>query len=263
MKIKQLYTPKDFKRIDRPQMFDLWFRQALTEKQIAELFGVTAEEVKDKRKNQFGMGFMNCGIQWLSGEEVYRATSAKIVEVKPPKDWDGKPLPFPKRNKRGKYTLPGNYSRDDKMSSEELLKQLTEDIDNEAEASSTSSTDGAAVDEYTEALNAVKKEHAERIEAARAEREAARNAVSTDGTNSINSTDSTDSTDEKSTEAVINYTEPLEASGDAVEAFEITFDNGDNNGDVLESTVETTIDVNEVTSDVITDSIEFVDDIEM
>lgn len=170
MKVKQLYTPKDFKRIDKPMLFDLWFRQSLTEKSIATLFGVTVEEVHKKRKDEFGMGWWNSGIAYVSGPEIYRSTSPKIVPIKPPKDWDGNPLPFPKRNKRGKYV-----TYDDKRTSiKDLLDEDTDENVTEDEESKVSSGTVAEtqshMDDYDEALAEVKREHAEKIEKDRAER---------------------------------------------------------------------------------------------
>lgn len=146
MKIKQLYTPKDFHSMDRPQFFDLWFRQALTEKQIAKLFGVDVKEVKEKRKN-FNMGWLNSGIEWVSGKSVYRMGSPKLIEVKAPKNWDGNPLPFPKMGKRGKYVLPGGYDRDKHVDLAEELGIDKGDIEHEKESTS---------DEYDRYVEAAK-----------------------------------------------------------------------------------------------------------
>lgn len=95
MKVKeQLYETKEFKKLTRLQMYDLWFRQSLTEKSIAKLFGVTREQVKEKREG-FGLGFLESGIASLSGTPEYR-DKTKLIPIKPPKDWDGKLMKLPK-----------------------------------------------------------------------------------------------------------------------------------------------------------------------
>lgn len=103
MKIKQLYTPKDFKKLDKVLMFDIWYRQALTDKKIGKLFGVTADEVK-KRREELGIKWMNSAIASLSGGATF-TSKKKLIEIHPPKDWDGEPIPF----KPGKNRTTSDY----------------------------------------------------------------------------------------------------------------------------------------------------------
>lgn len=103
MKIKQLYTPKDFKKLDKVLLFDVWYRQALTDKQVGKLFGVTAADVKKKRE-ELGIRWMNSAIASLSGGSTF-TSKKKLVEIHPPKDWDGNPIPF----KPGKHRTVGEY----------------------------------------------------------------------------------------------------------------------------------------------------------
>lgn len=99
MKVKQqLYDEKEFKKITRLQMYDLWFRQALTEKSIAKLFGVTREQVKEKRES-FGLSFLESGIASISGTAEYR-DKTKLIPIKAPADWDGQLLKLPKAGKK-------------------------------------------------------------------------------------------------------------------------------------------------------------------
>lgn len=103
MKIKQLYTPKDFEKLDKVLLFDVWYRQALTDKQVGKLFGVTAADVKKKRE-KLGIRWMNSAIASLSGGQTF-TSKKKLVEIHPPKDWDGNPIKF----KPGKYKTVGEY----------------------------------------------------------------------------------------------------------------------------------------------------------
>lgn len=92
MKIVQLYTPNDFKKLNKILMFDLWYRQALTDKQIAKLFGVETSEVKEKRE-QLGIRWMSSALASLSGGSKF-TSKKKLIDISIPKDWDGKPIEF-------------------------------------------------------------------------------------------------------------------------------------------------------------------------
>lgn len=88
MKIVRLYSKKDFKKLNKEQMFDLWFRQALTDKKIAKLYGVTVEDVADRRK-ALGLGnYLTCAMMGLSGPPKFRLKHPKMVNIKAPKGWD-------------------------------------------------------------------------------------------------------------------------------------------------------------------------------
>lgn len=82
MKIVQMYTPEDFKALNKDQMFDLWFRQALSDKKIAKLYGVTPQDVKDKVKS-FNMTLLNCAIAALNGPKRYRFGTPILIATKP------------------------------------------------------------------------------------------------------------------------------------------------------------------------------------
>lgn len=92
MQIKQLYTPKDFEKLDKVLMFDVWYRQALTDKKIAKLFGVTAADVKNKRE-KLGIRWMSSAMASLSGGKTF-TSKKKLIEIHPPKDWNGEPIKF-------------------------------------------------------------------------------------------------------------------------------------------------------------------------
>lgn len=50
MKIKQIGTPEEFKKITKPELHQLWFNERYTDKAVGLMYGVTAKEVKEKRK---------------------------------------------------------------------------------------------------------------------------------------------------------------------------------------------------------------------
>ena len=122
MKVKQqLYETKEFNKLTRLQMYDLWFRQSLTEKSIALLFGVTREQVKQKREG-FGLGFLESGIASLSGTPEYK-DKTKLIPIKPPKDWDGKLMKLPKISKDSTKNRDKNNKMLKEVMSEQKAKQ--------------------------------------------------------------------------------------------------------------------------------------------
>lgn len=64
--MKERYTKEDFNRLTRVEMHRLWFKQAMTEKQIAKLYNVSRKEVHNKRKIEFGLNFINSAILYLT-----------------------------------------------------------------------------------------------------------------------------------------------------------------------------------------------------
>lgn len=76
MKIKQERTPEEFQKIDIVEFHRLWYIKALTDKQIAILYGVTKEEVKEKRK-EFKLNALNCAVMYLAGGDKYKGKDIK------------------------------------------------------------------------------------------------------------------------------------------------------------------------------------------
>lgn len=64
--MKGNYTKEDFNKLTKVEMHRLWFKQAMTEKQIAKLYNVSRKEVHDKRKIEFGLNFINSAILYLT-----------------------------------------------------------------------------------------------------------------------------------------------------------------------------------------------------
>lgn len=71
MKITQTNTPEEFNELTRAEFHKLWFRDALTDKQMAIKFGVTKKEVKQKRK-ELNLNAWNSAVLYLSGGSQYR-----------------------------------------------------------------------------------------------------------------------------------------------------------------------------------------------
>lgn len=154
MQIKQLYTPKDFEKLDKVLMFDVWYRQALTDKKIAKLFGVTAADVKSKRE-KLGIRWMNSAMASLSGGPTF-TSKKKLIEIHPPKDWDGKPIKF----KPGKYrSMSGSGYKVTKFESEGNALEPEQTNNKNSASSERASNKPVEVDEFSakDAANAWKK----------------------------------------------------------------------------------------------------------
>lgn len=112
MKIVQLYTPKDFKRLDKVLLYDVWYRQALTDKQVAKLFGVTPADVKKKRE-ETGLRWLNSAIASISGGATFTSRTP-LIEIHAPKDWDGNPILFkPGKHRSMPKSSDYDYTNDD------------------------------------------------------------------------------------------------------------------------------------------------------
>ena len=75
------YNPTKFNNLTKLDLYDLWFRQSLTDKTIGKLYGVTAKEVKEKRKIM-GLNWKNCiGLAFKGGEQ-YKLEGKIRIKIK-------------------------------------------------------------------------------------------------------------------------------------------------------------------------------------
>lgn len=81
MKVKQMYTKKDFEKIDKITLFELWYKHALTDKQIAVLYGITPKDVKDKRK-ELNIGWLNSAMLLIAGPQKFRWNVKPKIKIK-------------------------------------------------------------------------------------------------------------------------------------------------------------------------------------
>ena len=70
MRIKQEKNSDDFEKLTKIELYNLWFRKALTDKQIAKLYGVTKQQVKEKRK-KYNIKYLNSAVLYLAGGKAY------------------------------------------------------------------------------------------------------------------------------------------------------------------------------------------------
>lgn len=80
MKVYKKFTPAKFNGLKKIDMYDLWFRQGLTDKQIAILYGVPTSEVKEKRR-KLGVKFWACAKLALYGTEEYKLYAKKRINI--------------------------------------------------------------------------------------------------------------------------------------------------------------------------------------
>lgn len=76
MRIIQTKSPDDFKNIKPLELYDLWFHKALTDRQIAKMYGITKNDVKQKRK-EFKYTIWRCAILSVAGGTKYKKVKEK------------------------------------------------------------------------------------------------------------------------------------------------------------------------------------------
>ena len=75
--MKQTKTPDQFKELTLIELHQLWFNQALTDRQIAKMYGVDAREVKDKRK-EFKLNWFSAATMYITGGNRYKNDKNKV-----------------------------------------------------------------------------------------------------------------------------------------------------------------------------------------
>lgn len=71
IKIRQIKTPDEFEKIKRAELHRLWFNQAMTDKQIATMYGVDKKTVRAKRK-ELNIKWLNSGVLSVAGRPEYK-----------------------------------------------------------------------------------------------------------------------------------------------------------------------------------------------
>ena len=74
--IEVKYTKQDFNKITRIELYNLWWgkdwwKKPYSDRQIAELYGVTKKDVKAKRK-ELGLTWWKCAFLSVYGGEAYK-----------------------------------------------------------------------------------------------------------------------------------------------------------------------------------------------
>lgn len=70
MRMEQTHTLDDLNKLKREEFFKYWFVDALTNKEMAEKFGATVEDVKRRRK-ELNLTYMGCGMLRVAGGPKY------------------------------------------------------------------------------------------------------------------------------------------------------------------------------------------------
>lgn len=76
MKIACTRSPEDLQKLDRVEFHKIWFIDALTDRQMAKMFGVTTKEVKAKRK-ELGLNWFNSAVLYITGGSKYKGGNVK------------------------------------------------------------------------------------------------------------------------------------------------------------------------------------------
>lgn len=64
-------TKQDFSEITKIELYNLWWKKPYSDKQIAKMYGVTAKEVKKKRK-ELGITWSRCAFLSVYGGKAYK-----------------------------------------------------------------------------------------------------------------------------------------------------------------------------------------------
>lgn len=75
--MKQTKQPEDFDKLDRVQLHQLWFNQALTDGQVAKMYGIDKQTVREKRK-KFGLNWFSAATLWITGGPKYKNDKSKV-----------------------------------------------------------------------------------------------------------------------------------------------------------------------------------------
>jgi hypothetical protein len=70
-KVEQTKTPEEFEKLSLQKFHKLWFGYAMSNQQIADMFGVTKKDVKRKRK-ELGLSYFKAGMLYVYGGPKYR-----------------------------------------------------------------------------------------------------------------------------------------------------------------------------------------------
>ena len=71
MRVSQTNTPEEFNKITKIELYRLWWLKAMTDGQIAKMYGVSKQDVKNKRK-EHNIKWMNSAILSIMGNDKYR-----------------------------------------------------------------------------------------------------------------------------------------------------------------------------------------------
>lgn len=76
MKVHQIYNESDFNKLTKLDLYNLWFRDAFTDGQIAKMYGVNKHKVKQLRK-QYNLGYFSSAVLLITGPAKYRTKRTK------------------------------------------------------------------------------------------------------------------------------------------------------------------------------------------
>lgn len=81
LKIEQIGTLEDLKKLKRHQFHELWYIRSLTDGQIARMYNTTRKEVKKVRK-ELKLNWFNSAVLYMAGGSQYRQRNLWINKKK-------------------------------------------------------------------------------------------------------------------------------------------------------------------------------------
>ena len=76
--MKQIKQPEDFEKLDKAQLHQLWFNEALTDGQVAKMYGIEKNVVKQKRK-EMKLNWFSAATLFLMGGSRYKNNKTKVA----------------------------------------------------------------------------------------------------------------------------------------------------------------------------------------
>ena len=71
MKIKQVHSPEELNKITKEEYYKIYYLRALSDRQIAKMYGVKTKDARDKRK-ELKLNLLNCAFLYLAGGPKYK-----------------------------------------------------------------------------------------------------------------------------------------------------------------------------------------------
>lgn len=93
-KIEQTRTPEDLQKLTLKEFHRLWFIDAMTDRQMAKMFGVTRKDVK-KRRKELKLNMLRAGMLYVYGGPTFKEKTLWGKEGTEPKK--------PKKTRKEKY----------------------------------------------------------------------------------------------------------------------------------------------------------------
>lgn len=81
MRMEQRHTLDDLKHLTREEFHKYWFIDALSDKEMADIFGTTKQEVR-KRRKELNLTYMNSAMLYIAGGAKFKSKATPRKEYR-------------------------------------------------------------------------------------------------------------------------------------------------------------------------------------